>query len=196
MAYHLPIWTGSGFEGAFVLRRLRPLIVTALMAALSVVLTRFASLRVTIGAVEGIRIGFGALPNILAGVVLGPLYGALAGGVADVVGFMLSPLGGYMPHFTLTAALPGAIPGLVYRALRRGRIAPPSSILQLGLSVAVGTVIISWGLTPYFLHTLFGLDLRVILLPRIVAGLIEVPAYAVAIKAVFDRTSRMVLNNR
>ncbi|MEX0975277.1 MAG: folate family ECF transporter S component [Bacillota bacterium] len=173
------------------MKRLRPLIIAALMSALSVVLTRFASVRVTIGGVEGIRIGLGALPNILGGVILGPLYGALSGGVADVVGFMLSPLGGYMPHFTLTAALTGAIPAVVYRVLQPGQ-RTSAGLLPLGIAVAAGTVLVSWGLTPYFLHSLFGLDLRVILLPRIVAGIIEVPVYAFIIKAVYDRTWRLV----
>lgn len=173
------------------MRRLQPFVLTAFMAALSVVLTRFASIRVAIGGVEGIRIGLGALPNVLVGIVLSPLYGALSGGVADVVGFMLSPMGGYMPQFTLTAALSGAIPGLVFRVLRprRGDRIP---LVPLGVSIAAGTILVSWGLTPYFLHSLFGLDLRVILPPRIVAGLFEIPAYAVLIKAIHDRTRRIL----
>ncbi len=172
------------------MRRLRPLVLTAFMAALSVVLTRFASIRVAIGGVEGIRIGLGALPNVLAGIALGPLYGLSSGGIADVVGFMLSPMGGYMPHFTLTAALTGAIPGLVLRASRQGH-RDRLAVVPLGLSIAAGTVLVSWGLTPYFLHSLYGLDLRVILPPRIVAGLIEVPVYTLVIKAAYDRTWRL-----
>lgn len=173
------------------MKRLRLLTATALMIALSVVLTRFASLRIAIGGVEGVRLGLGALPNVLAGVTLGPIYGAVSGGIADVVGFALSPMGGYMPHFTLSAALTGAIPGLVFRLFqpkRRG----PAAVLPLAASIAAGTVIVSWGLTPYFLHTLFGLDYRVILIPRIVAGLIEVPAYTFLVKAVYARVARLV----
>lgn len=180
-----------GTEEVVYLKSLRPLVLTALMSALSVILTRFASLRVTIGAVEGIRLGIGALPSILAGVVLGPLHGALSGGIADVVGFMLSPIGGYMPHFTLTAALTGAIPGAVYRVLQPSRRAP-ASLVYLVIGIACGTILVSWGLTPYFLHTLFGLDTKVILLPRIVAGVIELPVYAFTVKAVYDRTRRLV----
>lgn len=172
--------------------RLRRLTVTALMAALSVVLTRFASVRIAIAGVEGIRLGLGALPNVIAGVLLGPAYGALSGGVADVVGFSLSPMGGYLPHFTLTAALTGAIPGLVFRALTRGRrVSPSVPILVLGLSVAAGTAAVSWGLTPYFLHTLIGMDYRVIMLPRLVAGLIEIPVYVFVIRAALASAARI-----
>lgn len=172
------------------MKSMRPIVVTALMSALSVILTRFASVRVTIGAVEGIRLGVGALPNILAGVVLGPLYGAFSGAVADIVGFFLSPLGGYMPHFTLTAALTGAIPGAVYRLLQPNRRGP-GSLVSLFIGIACGTIAVSWGLTPYFLHTLFGLETRIILVPRVVAGVIELPVYAFVVKAVHDRTRHL-----
>lgn len=169
------------------MKRLKALILTALLAALGVILTRFASFRVTIGAVEGIRVGVGSLPSILAGIVLGPLYGALCGAAADVVGFFVSPLGGYMPHFTLTAALTGAIPGAVFLVLQSGPKAT-AKVLPLVLGIAASTAVVSWGLTPYFLHTLFGLDTKVILIPRIVAGLVELPLYVVITKAVYDRT--------
>lgn len=168
---------------------LRRVTIAALMAALSLVLTRFASVRIAIAGVEGIRLGLGALPNILAGILLGPLYGALSGAVADVAGFMLSPMGGYLPHFTLTAALTGAVPGMVFLALQRGRKTSPP-VLVLGLSIAAGTVLVSWCLTPYFLHTLIGMDYRVILPPRLVAGLIEVPVYAFVTRTVYARTVR------
>lgn len=187
----LSVGCGACGKGAPDLKRLWSLTASALMIALSVVLTRFASVRVAIGGVEGVRLGLGALPNVLAGIVFGPLYGAAAGGIADVLGFMLSPMGGYMPHFTLTAALTGAIPGLVFRLLQP-RQRGPAKVLPLGLSIAAGTVIVSWGLTPYFLHTLFGLDYRLILTPRIVQGLIEVPVYTLAVKAVYDRVARLV----
>ena len=63
------------------MRSSRYLALSAVMAALSVVLTRFASVRVAIAGVEGVRLGLGALPNMLAGVIIGPLYGALSGAV-------------------------------------------------------------------------------------------------------------------
>jgi ECF transporter S component (folate family) len=158
---------------------------TALFIAMSVVLTRFASLRIAIAGVEGIRIGLGSLPNIMAGMLMGPLYGGISGAAADVIGFMLSPMGGYMPHFTLTSALMGALPGLIMAAFRKSGAANrlPEGY-QIAASVTVGMLVVSWGLTPYFLHTLFGLPWAAMMPPRIVAALIEIPAYSFIIKAV------------
>ncbi|MFH0926580.1 MAG: folate family ECF transporter S component, partial [bacterium] len=73
-----------------------------LLIAMSIILTRIASLRIAIGGVEGIRIGFGGLPIILGGVLFGPLSGGLIGAISDVVGYFINPMGAYMPHFTLT----------------------------------------------------------------------------------------------
>ncbi|HHY76325.1 MAG TPA: folate family ECF transporter S component [Firmicutes bacterium] len=158
---------------------------TALFIALSVVLTRFASLRIAIGGVEGIRIGLGSLPSIMAGMLLGPAYGFISGSLADVIGFFLSPMGGYMPHFTLSAGLMGGLPGLVSLAFRKtgvsGRI---PGWVETVLSVAAGIMTVSWGLTPHFLSTLYGLPRAVIMPPRIVAAIIEIPAYSLIIRAV------------
>lgn len=165
---------------------------TALMAGSSVLLTRFFSLRISIAGVEGIRIGFGSMPNIIAGIVLGPWYGAFSGAVADVVGFMLSPMGGYMPHFTLTSALMGFIPGMVFRMLPPREDLSNATAFRLAMSILSGMMIVSWGLTPYFLTSLFGLSWKVILPPRIVASFIELPVYTLMLKALYPKAVRLV----
>jgi len=58
------------------MKRARAMAVTGFLIALSVILTRFASFRVAIGGIEGIRVGIGSLPNMMAGILLGPWYGS------------------------------------------------------------------------------------------------------------------------
>ncbi|HHY68973.1 MAG TPA: folate family ECF transporter S component [Firmicutes bacterium] len=174
--------------------RTRSLVMTGLLAGLSVILTRFASFRLVIGNVEAIRIGFGALPNIMAGIILGPKYGAIAGAVSDVVGFFLSPMGlGYMPHFTLCAALMGAIPGIVFSFLNRNeeKANPPHSYLLI--AVFSGIALVSCGLTPYFLHLLYGIDYRIIMPPRIISGAIEIAIYSYVLKFVYAPVAKFAL---
>ena len=86
----------------------------SLLVALSIILARFLSLRISIGGVEGIRIGFSDFPLILTGILFGPWWGALAGITADIIGYLLSPMGPYMPHFTLTSGLKGFLPGISF----------------------------------------------------------------------------------
>ena len=55
----------------------------ALLVCLAIILKRVASVRIAIGAVEGIRIGFGSLPIVLAGTILGPAAGAIVGAMEE-----------------------------------------------------------------------------------------------------------------
>ena len=87
----------------------KELVLIGLFIAIGVILTRFASLRIPLGGIEGIRIGVGPLSILLAGIPFGPFYGSFTGAMVDIIGYILSPIGPYMPHFTLTSALYGLI---------------------------------------------------------------------------------------
>jgi len=174
--------------------RTRSLVVTGLLIALSVILTRFASFRLVIGGVEAIRIGFGALPNIMAGILLGPLYGAISGALADIIGFILSPMGpGYMPHFTLTSALMGAIPGVVVRLLNRDRQMTSLPFLHLFAAAFSGIALVSCGLTPYFLHHLYGISYSIIMPPRLISGAIEVFIYSYVLRFIYTPVAKIAI---
>ncbi len=149
----------------------------ALLTALAVVLTRYASVRVSFAGVENVRFGFGQFPAIMAGVLYGPWGGAAVGALADVVGYLLSPIGPYMPHFTLTAALTGALPALFLAVLRPKRVSAPS-FGHLLLAVGLAQALVAIGLTPYFLKILFGMPWAVTVIPRVVAQAILIPVYA------------------
>jgi len=151
------------------------------LIALSIILTRFLSLRVAIGGVEGIRIGFGALPIIFAGIAFGPLAGGMVGAVSDLVGYFINPMGAYMPHFTLTAFLTGFIPAIVMYVIRGNRV----SYWQLLLAVAVGQIISSVILVPVFIQMLFGVPLEVTMLPKVISQAINIPIYAYMCKVLF-----------
>ena len=50
---------------------IKVLIISALLVALSVILGRFASIRIPLGGVEALRIGFGTFPIVLSGFLYG-----------------------------------------------------------------------------------------------------------------------------
>ncbi len=94
----------------------KTLVVISLLTGLSIILTRVFSVTVPLAGLPALRIGFGSIPIIISGILFGPLAGALTGAVADVLGFMINSLGGaYFPGFTISAALAGVIPGIVYK---------------------------------------------------------------------------------
>ena len=155
-----------------------------LLMALSIILTRIASLRIAIGGVEGIRIGLGKLPIILGGIIFGPLSGGVIGAFSDIIGYIINPLGVYMPHFTLTSALSGMIPAFILSLLKRKA---ESNVLQLGIAIAIGRIIISIILVPYFLYILFALPWTILIIPRLIAEPINIIIYTFTISLILKR---------
>ena len=112
------------------------LAVLALLTALSVVLSRFLSIQTPVT-----KIGFSFLPIAFAGVLFGPVGGALAGGLADLIGALLFPIGAYFPGYTLTAALTGAIYGFAWHQKRTPlRVIVAVLIKQLVCSLLLNTL--------------------------------------------------------
>ena len=94
------------------------LVKAALLAAISIVLTRVFSLMVPLGGLPALRVGFGSIPVMLSGMLFGPAIGGVTGVISDLLGYMMNPQGGFFPGFTLSAALFGIIPGLLFKILK------------------------------------------------------------------------------
>ena len=169
----------------------RKLVFLSLLTALGIVLTRFLSLRLPLFGVEGIRIGIGSLPMIFAGIVFGPVAGGLVGAVTDVVGFWISPMGAYMPHFTFTAFLTGFIPGFIMIYIFKN----VRNFKTIFISVAIGQIITSIILVPYFIHILFGVPFKPILIPRLIGQPISIIVYSYLIKILFKNEILNIFNN-
>ncbi len=90
----------------------KTLVYCAVFAALSVVLKSLFGLMPN----ESTRFSIDSVPVILAGILFGPLAGALVGFSADFVGCMFSAYG-YNPIFCIPSILYGLIPGLMRRWL-------------------------------------------------------------------------------
>lgn len=157
----------------------------AIFVAISVVLSRFLSFKVIFMGIEGIRIGFGSFTIILSGIIFGPLGGAIVGALADIIGYMLSPLGPYMPHFTINAALVGIIPGLLlHRTYKKGH---DISLFALGFAIGIEELIATIILLPYFLNTLFHIPVDKILPAYIIRGIIDTVLFTIVIREFLKR---------
>lgn len=93
------------------------LVTTALCISMSIVLRAF-SILITAGGVLTMRISFGAIFYVLPGLLFGPLYGAAAGGIVDILGTMLAPMGAYIPVFTITNIIAGFLPALIWKKIK------------------------------------------------------------------------------
>lgn len=162
----------------------------ALLIALNIILSRFLSVRIPLGGAEGLRIGFGSLPVIFAGVFMGPVAGGIVGAVGDMIGYFINPIGAYMPHFTLTAALRGIIPGLIILLVLRAK--NEVGIFPLFMAVCLTLITVEIFMIPYFIETLFGVFRAVTVPPRIIQNIISIPVFTVLLFSLGRATERIL----
>ncbi len=105
----------------------------ALLATVSLVLTRFLSFYIPFMGVQSMRVGFGEVPVILAGLLLGSPAGGFTGLAADLAGATLFPSGPYFPGFTLSAFLAGFLPAFFVRTFKKKEQVPSKTVLFLSI---------------------------------------------------------------
>lgn len=92
---------------------------TGLLLAIAQVVRMISSTYIYIAGTPAIRISFSGPFSKMPGILFGPFVGGIAGGIGDVVGFFLKPVGGYIPWFTFTAVLGGVLTPLIWRYLKK-----------------------------------------------------------------------------
>jgi len=99
----------------------RTLVGASLLTGISIILTRAFSVILPLAGLPTLRIGFGEVPLVIIGMLFGPLAGGLSGAVADLLGVMINPQGAFFPGFTISSILWGIIPGIIYKILKKRR---------------------------------------------------------------------------
>lgn len=125
----------------------KTLILMALFASISIVLSRFMVIWLT----NTSRISFGSIPIILAGLLLGPLAGGLTGAVADIVGATLFSGLGWYPPLTIPVILSGIIP-----ALLRPYLLKRITLWRVYLVIILTNLLTSIAVTTWLLSKLYG----------------------------------------
>lgn len=89
-------------------KQLVALAITAMLTAVTVVLSRFLSVNLW-----NMSIGVSFISLMLCGMICGPVWGGICAALADFIGATLFPFGAYFPGFTAVAFLTGIIFGIV-----------------------------------------------------------------------------------
>lgn len=170
----------------------REITTSAILMALSIILTRTMSVMLPIpGLAEGLRVGFGTIPIQAGGYLFGPLAGGLVGLGADLIGYMINPMGGALHlGFTLSSVLSGVIPGIISRAyakssgktilevLREGR----SQSIIIGSTNIIRAILIESFLNTIWLTQLYGTPFMAIFFPRLAKALIVAVIYFIVMR--------------
>lgn len=85
-------------------KALKVTVATSMLIAISVILRAFG-LMVPLGGAAAMRISLDGVFYKLPGILFGPFYGALSGGLTDIIAYMVNPTGGYIPLMTFTNIL-------------------------------------------------------------------------------------------
>lgn len=139
----------------------------AILCAMQVVLARWLVIPIS----TSLRISFSFIPVVIAARRFGVLGSVLVYGLGDLVGAFLFPTtGGYLPGFTVTAAVSGLIFGLFLQ--KKG------GPLRIILSVAASQVICSLLMNSLWLHYYYGMQLAPLIASRaiqcLVVGAVEI----------------------
>lgn len=137
----------------------------ALLIALSVVCSRMLSLQLT----PSIKISSTFIILAITGATFGPVYGAIAGATADILGMLLFPSPyGYFFGFTVSAFVDGAIYGLLlYKR--------PIKNSYIITTVILSMVIVSSLMNTCWVSIMRNTPFLVELTPRIIKNLVIGP---------------------
>ena len=147
----------------------RKIAIMAMLAAVSIICGKY--LAINLG--EALRFSLENMPIIFAGMVFGPIAGAIVGGVADAVGCLMV---GYTinPVVTLGAVAIGAVGGVIPMLLKNKKM-PQGLVTAISVFCAhlIGSVLIKTpGLWAYYSMP-FGILLLWRMLNYLIVGIID-----------------------
>lgn len=152
------------------MNKMKKILLCALLIAASIVIGRLLSIRTPI-----ITIGFAFIPMMLIGIILGWKYSSLAGGISDVIGALLFPVGAFFPGFTVSGILTGLLYGLFLHNDKEEFKVNKKFIIKLIICVILVTGIINGILNTLWILIITKFSVKVILLVRIGTQLVMAP---------------------
>lgn len=122
------------------------LVLTALMIAIAFVLNRI------VPGTPVYHLTMDFLPIFVVAVLLGPIWAAVAYGIADTIGSILLPFGPYNPGITISLMILGLIYGLVfYHKDLSGK-----NLIIRTVIASILTFLVKLFITTFFLYLMFG----------------------------------------
>lgn len=159
------------------------LVRVALLMALTIVLQNYLGIRTM-----HFKIGFAFVPIAICAMLYGPLWAGGMAAAADLLAWVLYPVGPYFPGFTLTAFLTGIIFGLF---LRRNEAKWKSIILAVVLTQLVCGMLVN----TYWLTILYDTPFTVMFVTRIPQFAVLVPLQIVVIRLINSKKFLTMIDN-
>ena len=150
-------------DSFYMIRNTRAISITAMLIALSVALHFF-----TVQLTELLQLRFSFIPVAAAGMLFGPVVGAAAGLVSDILKFIVRPTGPFHAGFTFNELLMGFTYGLIF--FRKELTLTRAALAEAAVSLLVHIL-----LTSVWLRDLYAQGMLGILPVRIIKTAILMP---------------------
>lgn len=154
--------------------KLKKIIMAGLLLALTIVLSRFLSIKTPI-----MTVSFSFVPIMLSAIWLGPKFSMLVAALADLIGAILFPFGAYFPGYTLSAALSGLTYGLLLHEKEGKKFSNKQWIIRLLISSAIVAFVINGGLNSLWIWITSKKAIMAILPARMLKELMLLPLHVV-----------------
>lgn len=156
--------------------RNKKMILTAILLAMLIILSRFLSIKTPI-----MKISFAFIPTMLCAIWLGPKWTVLLNVLGDVIGATLFPTGPYFVGYTISTAIAGFIYGILLYKKQPDSFSNVNFIIRVIISVVLVAVIVNMGLNTLWTSITTGKAFIVLFATRVVKQLIMVPVHIVVI---------------
>lgn len=163
-------------KGVFQMRKNKKIILTAILLAMLIILSRFLSIKTPIT-----KISFAFVPTMLCAIWLGPKWTILLNVLGDIIGATLFPTGPYFVGYTISTALAGFIYGIILYQKDGKEFTNLQFILRLIISTTLVAVIVNMGLNTLWTSITAGKAFWALLVTRITKQLIMIPIHVIVI---------------
>lgn len=158
--------------------KLKKIILSALLLALTIVLSRFLSINTPL-----LVIGFSFVPVGIAGFLLGPKYASIISGLSDLIGALLFPFGTFFIGFTISAIVKGLIYGLI---LYKDELNNKQLIIRLVIACSLVILIPDMIMNAIWLVIMYDKAFIAVLSARIIPELIMLPIQIITLFAIIN----------
>lgn len=136
-------------------QELRRLVLLGLVIAIKIILSQFSF------GPAFVKVGLGFIGSVMLGYLFGPIWGAVGGGISDLVSSAIfGNQGGFFIGFTLTAMVGPLIYGLLFYR-------KPIKIWRIIAATILVTVIVNILLNTLWIAILYHMDFNILLLQRL-----------------------------
>lgn len=167
--------------------KIKKIVLSSMLLAILIIFSRFVSIKT-----EVLVISISFIPIIMSAIWLGYKYSMLIAVLGDFIGAILFPFGPYFPGFTVSAAISGAIYGLLL--YNKGeQLENKQFIIRLVVSSVLVLFVVNIFITSFWIHILYGKAYIAVMASRIVTQVIMLPIQIITIY-ILEKFSRPFVN--